>query len=387
MENQNRYRIAEMLASLRVGRITDEEREELERWRKISPENEELFRKWQEGDFLFGEFIRYHQTDYRRARMEMEQRIKRERHIRLKRRVSLLAASVVILFAVWGGVRWFSGIGELRENQQGEVGLIAAQAPVLKLDDGTVVALDRVLPDFEEAGAVVSQAGDASLSYRVKEDILRDTSVAYHTLNVPKGMEFDLVLADGTRVWLNADSKLKFPVVFVGECREVELEGEAYFQVKEDSLHPFKVAVPGQVVEVLGTEFDVEAYPGGRNVYTTLVKGSVKVDVPGKSVKLTPGMQSVAGQGGLHTRLVNVENAVSWRNGMFVLEDRTLEEIMSDLARWYDLNVSYRTQVVKEIVFKGKIPRYDSCAAVLNILEKTQEVRFEVSGNTVVVYE
>ena len=218
-------------------------------------------------------------------------------------------------------------------------------------------------------------------------DTLGSGTLAYNTLNVPKGAEFNLVLADGTQVWLNAESKLKYPVVFGSEERVVELEGEGFFKVSKDASRPFRVKTKSQVVEVLGTEFNVDAYPDEGYVYTTLVEGKVKVDAEGKSLELVPGMQSVVGGQEMYSRKVNTGDVVSWKNGMFVLEDKSLEEIMSKLARWYDFNIFYQNQAVKEITFKGKIPRYASFESILDILERTGEVKFKVSGQTVTVYQ
>lgn len=176
-------------------------------------------------------------------------------------------------------------------------------------------------------------------------------------------------------------------MAFGSEERVVELEGEGFFKVSKDASRPFRVKTKSQVVEVLGTEFNVDAYPDGGYVYTTLVEGKVKVDAEGKSLELVPGMQSVVGGQEMYSRKVNTEDVVSWKNGMFVLEDKSLEEIMSKLVRWYDFNIFYQNQAVKEITFKGKIPRYASFESILDILERTGEVKFRVSGQTVTVYQ
>ena len=154
-----------------------------------------------------------------------------------------------------------------------------------------------------------------------------------------------------------------------------------------DEKRPFRVVAKGQTVEVLGTEFNVDAYPGEVNVYTTLVNGKVKVDVEGIIVVLDPGMQSVVNGQKVYTRKVNVDEVVSWRNGMFVLEDHTLEEIMSKLARWYDFTVFYQNTSLRGSTFKGKIPRYASFESILNILEKTGDVKFRIKNKTITVYQ
>ena len=271
-------------------------------------------------------------------------------------------------------------------KEQVAIALMKPQRPVLRLDNGTTMLLDSLKGNFEEAGVLVKKAGESTLSYSA-ENLSQVTQLAYNTIEVPKGAEFDLILSDGTHVWLNADSKLKYPVTFGNDAREVELEGEGYFKVTKDEKKPFRVVVKKQTVEVLGTEFNVDAYPGERNTYTTLVSGKVKVDADGQTVILNPGMQSVVNDEKMYTRKVNVAEVISWRNGMFVLENHTLEEIMSKLARWYDFTVFYQNMSLKEATFKGKIPRYASFESVLNILEKTGEVKFNVKNQIVTVYQ
>lgn len=380
------FRIAKLLARQRVGQITDEEIRELEEWKESSPENEALFLRWQEGSFLQGEYIRYKMIDGSRAKAAMQERIDRERQSRF--RVVFLrfgvAAAVVLLLV--GSLYLFNGKDKNTPVPSSHIALISAQRPTLKLNDGSVVVMDSVVDSFREGGVTVAKEGGSTLAYRVG-DTLAESILAYNTLNVPKGAEFDLVLADGTQVWLNAESKLKYPVAFGGKEREVELEGEGFFKVTKDAKRPFRVKVKGQVVEVLGTEFNVDAYPGEKYIYTTLVQGKVRVDAEGKSLELTPGMQSVVGNEEMYTRKVNTGDVVSWRNGMFVLEDKTLEEILSKLSRWYDFSVFYQNQASKQITFKGKIPRYASFESILDILERTGEVKFKVSGQVVTVYQ
>ena len=214
------------------------------------------------------------------------------------------------------------------------------------------------------------------------KDTFADISV-----EAPLGSRTKLYLPDGTLVWLNAGSRMTYSQGFGVDNRMIELEGEGYFEVTRDETRPFRVVVEKQTVEVLGTEFNVDAYPEEKNTYTTLVSGKVKVDTDGQTVILDPGMQSVVNDEKMYTRKVNVAEVISWRNGMFVLENHTLEEIMSKLARWYDFTVFYQNMSLKEATFKGKIPRYASFESVLNILEKTGEVKFNVKNQIVTVYQ
>ncbi len=385
-DNKIEYRIAKLLARQRAGQITDEEMRELEVWKENSPENEELFLRWQRGDFFSEEYTKYKKINGIRAKDAMQKRIDRERRAGLRLRILRFGVAAAVVLLVVGSFYLFKGEREEKRDVMPSIALISAQRPTLKLNDGSVVLLDSVAAGFKEEGVTVAKTGGSTLAY-LAEDAISKQTLAFNTLNVPKGAEFDLILADGTQVWLNAESKLKYPVAFGGKERVVELEGEGFFKVSKDAARPFRVKTKSQVVEVLGTEFNVDAYPDGEYVYTTLVEGKVKVDTDRKSLELTPGMQSVVGKQNVYTREVNTGDIVSWRNGMFVLEDKTLEEIMSKLTRWYDFSVFYQNQAAKDITFKGKIPRYASFESILDILERTGEVKFKVSGQTVTVYQ
>lgn len=385
-ENKEWYRIAGWLARQRVGQITEDELRELEEWKEASPDNKVLYDRWQKGEFLESGYEMYKRIDSCDAMQAMGERIAKHRkttRLRVLRWSTVAAACIV---AAWGSVYLVDRAPRETEPPREIIALMKPQRPVLKLDDGTTLLLDSLKGDFEEAGARVKKAGESTLAY-VTEEVTPEIEMSYNTIEVPKGAEFDLVLSDGTQVWLNAHSKLKYPVVFGNGKREVELEGEGYFKVARDAEKPFRVVVKQQTVEVLGTEFNVDAYPDEENVYTTLVSGKVKVDADGQSVVLDPGMQTVVNDKGMHARKVNVEEIVSWRSGMFVLEDHTLEEIMSKLTRWYDFTVFYQNSSLKEVSFKGKIPRYVSFESILNILEKTGEVKFKVKGKIVTIYQ
>ena len=386
-ENEKWFRIAGLLARQRVGQLSEEELRELEEWREVSPENKLLYDRWQDGAFLEVGFKNYQRIGRRKALLDMEKRVQLQRKKEVRLRVLRWGAvAAVFVVAVFSSLYLFERETEEPVKEQVAIALMKPQRPVLRLDDGTTMLLDSLKGDFEEAGILVKKTGESTLSYSA-ENLPQQAQLAYNTIEVPKGAEFDLILSDGTRVWLNADSKLKYPVTFGNDKREVELEGEGYFKVTKDERKPFRVVVKKQTVEVLGTEFNVDAYPGEKNTYTTLVSGKVKVDADGQTVILDPGMQSVVNDEKMYTRKVNVAEVISWRNGMFVLENHTLEEIMSKLARWYDFTVFNHNTSLKEATFKGKIPRYASFESVLDILEKTGEVKFNVKNQTVTVYQ
>lgn len=212
---------------------------------------------------------------------------------------------------------------------------------------------------------------------------------AYNELRVPVGGFYKLLLSDGTQVWLNAASKLRFPVLFKDAKREVFLEGEGFFQVARDTTRQFIVHLDNADITVLGTTFNVNAYKDEGMIYTTLTEGKVSFNSlkKGQQVQLTPGMQSVMNvQNGLTTlRMVDTDVYTSWVSGRFVFRSMNLEGIIRQLQRWYDFEVFYSCEAVKYYEFRGVVNRDMELRNVLDIIEETTDVKFEIKGTTVVV--
>lgn len=187
-------------------------------------------------------------------------------------------------------------------------------------------------------------------------------------------------------MFLNAQSSLKYPTSFANTAkREVALSGEGYFEVAKDKLHPFIVATDKQRVEVLGTHFNISSYPDEENIRTTLLEGSVKVVSGSSKSLLVPNQQASMGKDGLKVREVNVDEVVSWKNGMFAFSDLPLEEIMKKIARWYNVEVVYEQGVNKAEAYGGSVSRYDNVSRVLSKLELTGSVHFKVEGRRIIV--
>ena len=205
------------------------------------------------------------------------------------------------------------------------------------------------------------------------------------TIVVPRGGEYELVLADGTRVWLNSESRLTYPVRFTGELREVKMEGEICFDVARKEEQPFVVRTADLAVKVLGTLFNMEAYPEDSRVTTTLVRGKVEVAVGDKTQVLQPDQQLAVEAGRFTLKQVVAEDYIGWTNGLFHFTEASLEEIMTKLARWYDVEFFFAKPDLKEAHFSLDIQRYENIATILSKLEKTGRARFRVSGKTVVI--
>ena len=205
-------------------------------------------------------------------------------------------------------------------------------------------------------------------------------------VEVPRGGEFSLVLEDGTQVWLNAESELRYPIHFMGKERVVYLKGEAYFNVVKNSDAAFLVQVDEFTVKVYGTEFNVNAYEADR-VETVLTQGSVSMRCGDEEVMLKPNQKGAyfKSDGAMRVEDVNVLSYVAWKNGDFIFKDESLESIMNKLARWYDLDVFYQNKELKEIRLSGNLKRYKDVQDLFNAFEKISEARIKVDGRTVVV--
>ncbi len=210
----------------------------------------------------------------------------------------------------------------------------------------------------------------------------------YNTLRVSRGQEFDILLADGTRVWLNAESELRYPVQFVGDKRQVYLKGEAYFDVEPNKEKAFVVNSYGQQVKVYGTEFCVDTY-NQNEIKTILVEGSVgvKANAKGIEAKLKPGELGLTNlqTGEINVKQVNVRPYIAWKDGDFVFENQSLEDIMLRLERWYNVKIFFMNEECKAYRFTGDMQRYSEVKDLLYFMEATSNVKFEIKDNAIVV--
>ncbi|MCQ4872992.1 MULTISPECIES: FecR family protein [Odoribacteraceae] len=257
----------------------------------------------------------------------------------------------------------------------------------LLLEGGKRIELSTLAKDSIHGKDGKLLAIDTSGTLICNAEETANAEVSYQTVIVPRGGEYNLVLSDGTRVRLNADSELRFPSPFTGKERMVYLKGEGYFEVQRDSTAPFRVVANDAIVEVLGTKFNISAYPGNDKSFTTLVSGSVKVGayLGDESVVLKPDEQAILSHGEVQVKKVNAEDYVSWVNGRFYFEKMPLEEILVQLERWYDLQVFWASEELKVYEFTGAVWRDNTIRQTLDMIEKTTDVRFTVSGRTVMV--
>ena len=257
----------------------------------------------------------------------------------------------------------------------------------LRLGTGVRLALNehQGVYSSENAGVeIVNDTVTGKVSYHVNETGMED-SLVFNTLIVPKGGEYSLELPDGTVVWVNSESALRFPEKFTSNRREVFLEGEAYFEVKKDANRPFYVHTEAGKVRVLGTAFNVCAYSNDRFWQTTLVEGSVMINQEEKEVLLKPNEQYQidvrTGKAGL--REVLPELYTSWRDGKFYFKAYTFEELVEKLERWYDFKMFYMNEEIKTRRFSGVVNKYQPLEEMFKFLQMTSDVQFNVKGNVV----
>lgn len=264
----------------------------------------------------------------------------------------------------------------------------------LILPDGNVKELDNLTQiietQFIEGVKNDSLSGLSYSQVRINTSNL-PTAEIYNTLIVPTGGFYPLELSDGTQVWLNSESELHFPVKFLSGKREVFLKGEALFVVKRDSTKPFIVNINTASIEVLGTTFNVNTYADDQRVYTTLVNGSVKFisNKNKQEVILGPGTQCVTDTttGNTSIREVNVNNYIAWREGRFIFDDMSLEFIMCQLQRWYDIDVFYQNQTIKKHKFRGVINKDMSMEKVLDMISEATDIKFNVKNRAITIYK
>ncbi|HAI84386.1 MAG TPA: hypothetical protein DCL43_12030 [Chitinophagaceae bacterium] len=256
---------------------------------------------------------------------------------------------------------------------------------MLTLADGSTIVLDSAGSGVlaHEGNTNIIKQSDGQLVYNSGDGASKE--LAYNLLQTPRGGKYKLILPDGSKVWLNAASSLRYPVAFVGNERRVEITGEAYFEVAKDATKPFKVALNNMEVEVLGTSFNVNGYADEDEVKTTLLEGKVKVSANSSTKFLAPGQQAQLKSTGAIaiSNNANLEETVAWKDGFFQFENSDIKAVMRQLARWYDVEVSYKGNINKHFV--GSISRDVKLSKVLSMLEQTGEVKFKIEGKNLIV--
>lgn len=307
---------------------------------------------------------------------------------RKKTLIIRLAVSAAVIFLLVG-VPFLIEITQSEKNNMvpalpvNSVVMPGEKKAQLRLADGRVVDVTGDSMQICESDGTQIKIEQGKVSYETLREADR---LVYNELIVPLAGECYITLDDGTRVWINSDSRLKYPLKFIGDERKVFLQGEAYFEVAKAGK-PFIVSTDLGDIQVLGTTFDVKAYQEENKLYATLVTG--KVCYQGREkIMVYPGEQVVAlPDGRAEKRKVDIDEYIGWKNGLYVFKEHTLESIMTDLARWYNVSVFYQNPELRRITFTGNLKRYDSINTFMEILQRTGDVRYSIKENTILLFK
>ncbi|MCJ0741244.1 FecR family protein [Pedobacter montanisoli] len=403
----NKPEILELIAKYLNNPDDLELKSQVDSYRTQSIENEAFFKEIERVWLLSGQSAILASIDQNKAALNFQKRLSKNTQSapvkKAKLRFTKLtrwAAAAVIFIAVATTAYFYStgGISGKKIRPYASDALPGSNKAVLVLADGRKVSLNDINNGdvLKEAGLSITKTSDGQLVYTVSDIATgkvnnSNLNNALNTIETPKGGVWEVKLPDGSSVWLNAASSLTYPLSFSkGQKRIVELKGEAYFEVKEDKLHPFVVKTIKQEVEVLGTHFNINAYADEATVKTTLLEGSVKVasyQAEHEPEILKPGEQSILTAKGFDIKQVDVDEAIDWKNGYFMFNNEKQESIMRKIARWYNVQVEYANPSAKEVTYYGSISRFENVSKVLRKFEQTGEVRFEINNNKITVYK
>jgi len=307
--------------------------------------------------------------------------------------LTVAAASILILSSItvyYFYPRYSNPANNLKEN-------VATISPgsnkaVLTLSNGKQIDLEEAVKGelADQFGVDIIKTKDGSITYQNQNEIVA-ANLATNTISTPRGGQYQLVLPDGTQVWLNAASSLTFPVRFSNSQREVMLQGEAYFEVSKKKNHPFKVVTNHQTVKVLGTHFNINDYLDEPLSKVTLLEGSVQVATNAYLNKATlkPGQQAAV-QWRNNTQTISVSNvdteeSIAWKNGYFQFDDEPLESVLRKISRWYNVDISYEKDSYDKISFSGTLSKYSDVKNILRKIEYTGAVKFNIEGRNIMV--
>jgi ferric-dicitrate binding protein FerR (iron transport regulator) len=392
------FDLGNLIAKHQRNELTPQEKEELERWLQSDVHNQELFKKLTDEATINSELETFSVTDKAKAWQNIVKKTgykTAENKPAVTRRWLGYAAAVITLMVLGITLSKYRSNEEPKTlaHQQKDI-LPGSNKAILTLANGSKIILDdakqgkiasqkNVVINKNKSGEVVYKATPADQTSSSQTSV---EAIAINTLTTPRGGQYEVVLPDGTRVWLNAASSLKYPTAFTGNERRVELTGEAYFEVSKDARKPFFVKTTNQTVAVLGTHFNINSYADEAATKTTLLEGSVKVtgNMNQLTVKLKPGQQAVNTISSIDVKPdADIDEAVAWKNGKFLFRNTDLCTIMRQLSRWYDVDVEYQGNVAQKH-YRGRISRNVPVSEIFQIL-KTSGINFTINGGKIIV--
>ena len=390
---ENVYQDAALMRRVLLGEADEAEQQELEKRLEECSDLRKIYEQLQNSETLKAAFKERQNYSSKKAYQSFLQKIGQVEPERQRRRslhIGWYIAAAVVIFAV--GLSFYMLNSSSPKEESRPLIQPGTQQAQLTLPDGSVIDVDKKEVNVVVDGIQVKYK-EGVLSYQStvttqhEEKNVEEQSAKSNELVIPRGGENTVILADGTTVHLNAGSKLTYPVRFVGKRRLVALEGEAYFDVVEDENHPFVVRTHLGDVIVLGTAFNVHAYINASVCYTTLVRGKVQFSAPNvEAITLLPGEQAVVSANGSEKRTVDLEEYVGWVEGLYVFNNRSLGEIMETFERWYDIQVYYETEDLRNITYSGSLKRYGTINSFLEALELTGDLTYKISGRNILIY-
>ena len=389
-KENNIFQLARIIAASLRGKANDEEQRTLREWLSVSTRNEKIYDGFKDGKRLEQKIVESRQINWEK---DYQQFITKRQRTRKNRRMKTIIryAAILTLPIVAASIFLLQ-----KNDRQAIVSISEVIKPgehkaVLITGGGDRITLsDSTLSPIQEQNGMIVNVMNNKVFYTLPEDSLcTQESPIFNTLQIPRGGEYFLTLADGTEVWLNAETEIRYPVQFTGDKRIVYLDGEAYFTVAPDKNKPFTVVSTHASVSVLGTQFNFRAYPDERDVQTTLVSGSVimQSEKYKQQIKLIPGEQGVLEKNSakLTKQKVNTYLYTAWKDGRFAFRNARLEDLFSILARWYDLSIFYQSSEAKDIRFTGDLNKTDDFKSILKIIEQNERVTFTVNQRTVFI--
>ena len=389
-KEKNIFQLARIIAASLKGNANDEEQRTLREWLSVSTRNKKIYDEFKDGKRLEQKIVESQQINWKN---DYQHFITKRQRTRKNRRMKTIIryAAILTLPIVAAGIfllqkndrQTIVSISEVIKPGEHKAVLITGGGERITLSDST-------LSPIQEQNGMIVNVTNNKVSYILPEDSLcTQGSPIFNTLQIPRGGEYLLTLADGTEVWLNAETEIRYPVQFTGDKRVVYLDGEAYFTVAPDKNKPFTVVSTHASVSVLGTQFNFRAYPDERDVQTTLVSGSVimQSEKYKQQIKLVPGEQGVLEKNSakLMKQEVNTYLYTAWKDGRFAFRDARLEDLFNILTRWYDLSVFYQSPEAKDIRFTGDLNKTDDFKSILKIIEQNERVIFTVNQRTVFI--
>jgi transmembrane sensor len=313
------------------------------------------------------------------------------KHLPVSKLWSRITIAASVLFVITTGLYFYTKKPQL-VSQNGQIKNTitpGSNKAMLILADGSKIVLDSAHNGeiAKQTGIKITKTKLGQLVYTIANTANKNDPVTYNTIETPRGGQYQVNLADGTKIWLNSASSIHFPTAFNSKERKVELTGEAYFEVAKNKALPFRVVSQNQLVEVLGTHFDINSYTDEAKTKTTLLEGSVKVSglETQSTAILKPGQQSILkSAGSIEVKDVDIEDAVAWKNGYFMFPNENIETIMRKISRWYDVDIEYSGNVSQKAIW-GSVSKFKNVTEVLKMLELTGVVHFKIDGRRIIV--